>query len=244
MHTLTRARTHARTRALRVREGSARRLAGGGKRLRHFRPCLPPHKKNIFIFIYCRQCGGYNTRQRQPRHCHLPLPRSSCRSIAFQAAVVIHTERERQTDRHRHRQTETQAHTHTHAHIPRSVARWQAAFVQCYFYYGVSKRDQDPLLSACAVKDWCLHPLTQGLSLARSLARSLPPSLSLSRALSLARARALSLSLSPSPPPFTHTHTGGNLGLNHIPQFGSGAERQGGGEVEEDDDGVWVRERE
>lgn len=33
---------------------------------------------------------------------------------------------------------------------------------------------------------------------------------------------------------------GGNLGLNHIPQFGDGAVRQGGGEVEEDQDGVWV----
>jgi hypothetical protein len=44
----------------------------------------------------------------------------------------------------------------------------------------------------------------------------------------------------------THTHTnahpGGNLGLNHIPQFGSGELRQGGGEVEEDEDGVWVSE--
>lgn len=36
---------------------------------------------------------------------------------------------------------------------------------------------------------------------------------------------------------------GGNLGINHLPKQGTGLGRLGGGEVTQDDDGVWVPRR-
>jgi len=60
-----------------------------------------------------------------------------------------------------------------------------------------------------------------------------------------------SSSSSPAPPPppllvpidrITGSR-GGSIGLNYIPQRGSGVDRLGGGEVEQDDGGVWVPRR-